>query len=223
MVLIPKRAAVVALILITQAASVAAQRGNSPLGEARPLLYGFALECIDCTPGAGARGRVGGGGRSAAPAVMSYRSFPLVRAVAPGTAAERVGIRAGDILQSIDGMSLLTERGAERFAHATKGEQVRLGFRRDGKPITVDLPLGAAAGQADGPVKMIRGYNVMHGRTTDAEISLEIWSDDPIFMRDSVGTIVLTMGTAIVKFRVKQISDSTGAASGRGRKPEPIP
>ena len=90
----------------------------------RPVLFGFALGCIDCTPGEGGRGRVGGGGsgRTNTPTVWSYRKFPQVEAVIPGGAADSAGIREGDILRAIDGLLLVSAEGTRRMSTAAAGE-----------------------------------------------------------------------------------------------------
>jgi membrane-associated protease RseP (regulator of RpoE activity) len=131
-----------------------------------------------------------------------------VAGVAPGSAAEQAGIRPGDVLQSIDGLSLLTEQGASRFARASAGEVVRLTFERKSEPVNVTLTLGARApGQVGGPVKMISGYLAMQGHV-QGDVSIEIWTDEPIFPRDSTDTVVLRIGTnTIIKMRFKK--DST--------------
>ena len=187
MVLTFRRIAAVSLITFVHAAEVAAQRGSQPdvpRGQVRPLLFGFALGCFDCPPGEGARGR----GRGGAP-VVSYRSFPHVLSVAPGSAAEQAGIKEGDILQSIDGLSVLTDPGATRLARAVDGEQVRLVFERNSKPIEFSLVLGSIASRrADsGPTKILMGYMALQG-TLSGDLKMEIWTDDPIVFTEPTPT-----------------------------------
>ena len=221
----------IALAVLVHANTLLAQQSGSPslarLGEARPLLYGFALECVDCAPGG--RGRVGGAGsgtgRGEAPVVWSYRSFPRVAGVAPGSGAEQAGIQPGDVLISIDGLSLLNEQGASRFARAVKGDEVRLVFERDSKPISVSLVLGAVVGSRGGPVRIGTGYVAFRG-PIHGEMSVEIWSDEPIFFPpdsgNAPGVAVLRIGTnTVIKLRlVKDSTDSTGGRSGAAKKPE---
>lgn len=208
MVLI-KRSAAVAMAAVLTATSLGAQRGTPPtlsaVGSVRPLLYGFALECVNCVPGERARG---GGGASATPGIWTYREYPRIAAVAPGSAAEQAGILPGDILQSIDGVSLLTVQGATRFVRANKGDEVRLVFQRESKPVAVTLTLGATStSPSGGPVKMISGYLTLQGHV-DADVNLEVWSDEPIITRDSSDTVILRIGTStIIKLRLKK--DST--------------
>jgi membrane-associated protease RseP (regulator of RpoE activity) len=204
MVLTSKRVTRLALIVGMGAIPAQAQQ-PSPAprsGDIRPLLYGFALECVDCRPGEGGRGRSGGG----QPPVLSYRSFPHVIAVAPGSAAEQADIRAGDILRSIDGISVISDSGAQRLARAHAGQQVRLAFERDAKPVVVSLKLGAASPEKTGrgPKRIFGGYTAMQG-SIHGNVKLEIWSDEAIVpgdlvvqkataSSDSTGTVVLRIG-----------------------------
>lgn len=217
MVLTLKRATAIALILGTpiMVPLLAQQsRDANPVrtGEVRPLLYGFALECIGCLPGERGRGR-GGAGQ---PPVLSYRSFPHVIAVAPGSAAEQAGIRAGDVLQSIDGLSVMTAAGAERLAHATAGQSARLAFARDSKPVVVSIVLGAAGPSgrnAPESKRVFGGYMAIQGSARGA-IKLEIWSDDPIFPTDSTGSVVLRIGTStLIKLQVARDSTDSSDSS----------
>ena len=208
MVLI-KHSAAAALAVILAASRLCAQVSPSPslsaVGASRTLLYGFALECVNCAPGA--RGRVGGGANSS-PAVWTYHEYPRVAAVAPGSGAESAGIRAGDILQSIDGLSLLTAQGATRFVRASAGEEVRLTFERDSKPVAITLTLGAGpAGRGGGPVKVIIGYLTLQGHV-EGDVQIEVWSDELIFTNDSTDTVTLRIGTGtLIRMRLKK--DST--------------
>jgi membrane-associated protease RseP (regulator of RpoE activity) len=237
MVLTLKRAACVALILGLWTIPALAQQSSAPKarsGDIRPLLYGFALECIDCAPGEHGRGR-GSGGQ---PPVLSYRSFPHVIAVAPASAAEQAGIRAGDILQSIDGISVITDAGAQRLARAKAGQQVRLAFERDAKPVVVSLKLGVTPTERtrSGPHRIFGGYVAMQG-SVRGNVKLEIWSDDPIVPSDpvvekagadSTGSIVLRIGTnTLIKLQfTKNSADSSAKRpdqEGMGNKPDGLP
>ncbi|HEY4216468.1 MAG TPA: PDZ domain-containing protein [Gemmatimonadaceae bacterium] len=222
MVLTLRRAAFVALIIGMPLAPTSAQQPAAPvarLGDVRPLLYGFALECIECPLDARGRGR-GGAGR---PPLVLYKFSPHVIAVAPGSAAEQAGVRAGDILQSIDGLPITTDSGASRLAHAAAGQQVRLAFDRNAKPVVVSLTLGAkpAARATTGQNRVYGGYIAMEGSTA-AKIKLEVWSDDPIVPEDpvmqtvspgsdSTGTIILRIGTnTVIKLQLtKNAADSS--------------
>ena len=95
------------------------------------MLFGFALECSGCT-------RDRPEGESMFP-VWHYMDYPRVVAVSPGGLAERVGIREGDVLKSVDGMSILSSDGARRFSSARVAEPIRLTLDRSGKAFDVEL------------------------------------------------------------------------------------
>ncbi len=223
MVLISRRATYAAAIIATLGAPLAAQQPQAPpsaqlrRGEEHPLLFGFALECsVSCAPGERARGRSGGGG--GLPAALEH--FPLVIAVAPGSAAERAGIHPDDRLTSIDGHSVVTETGAERLATAKAGEIVKLEFERAGKPMTVSLLLGATPnpGAASTQRRIFGGYAALHGEHVHGNLDIEIWSDEPIVPSDSVqnGTVIMRIGTStLIKMRLGPDSADT-SRTGRG-------
>jgi membrane-associated protease RseP (regulator of RpoE activity) len=223
MVLTLRKFALVVLIAFAHAGVAAAQRGSQPIpqrrsGDVRPMLFGFALGCLNCQPGERPRGRGG------APPVVSYRSFPQVLSVAPGSAAEQAGVKEGDILQSIDGVSVLTDEGAARLARAAEGDQVRLAFERNSKPIEISLVLGANVGRKPGgPTRIVSGYLSMETARGAAvsDMKIEIWSDDPIVGQeptstDGQGEVVLRIGDkTMIRLRLrKEPSDSAR------RKPE---
>ena len=227
MVLSLRQIAIIGLIAFANGEVAAAQRGlppNAPRSnDVRPMLFGFALGCLNCQPGERPRGRGG------APPVVSYRSFPQVLSVAPGSAAEQAGIKEGDILQSIDGISVLTDEGATRLARAAEGDQVRLVFERNSKPIEIPLVLGARVGRKPGdPTRIMSGYLSMQ-TASDAAVrimKMEIWSDDPIDWQepkptDGQGELVLRIGDKTkIRLRLKkEPSDSARRRPGNSGEP----
>lgn len=203
--------------------SLASAQAGTP--NARPLLFGFALMCTTGTGSlceSGMRGRVGGAGRAGSTSTPASRGYPQVTAVAPGTAAERAGIRPGDLLQTIDGLSLLSTEGAERLAHAAAGQHVQLGFERDGKPISFSLELGPPSLAGSNSEKITGGYVSLQG----GNVSMEVWSEEPVsLVADSASrSIAFQIGTKTI-IRLKLAKDSTGTGGQRGgtgaKKPEP--
>jgi membrane-associated protease RseP (regulator of RpoE activity) len=234
MVLIINRAAGMALLTLLPIVAVQAQRNPGAteirIGE-RPVLFGFALGCVECTPGEGARGRVGGGGRASQVPVWSYRSYPQVEDVIPGAAAERAGVRKGDILMSIDGLSLLSDEGTRRMSAATAGEVVRLTFNRDSHVFDVSLKLGPTTGGRGSGGQAIVGKGHMMARipTPQGNVEIDLWSDDAVRLtRDSTGAMIMRIGDAVLRLWVPEaLRDTTrdgrgGGAGERGRgRPEP--
>jgi membrane-associated protease RseP (regulator of RpoE activity) len=221
----------------------ASGRGGLAIGYSRrPVLYGFALECVDCQPMGRGRANTGGvgsfsraDGSSATYALMYiYTSFPRVAAVLPNSIAEAAGIRVGDVLTSIDGLSLLTEEGSRRFASAASGDEVRLTFDRASKLIDVPLVLGQV--KAGGAQQMI-SVGQLSARYSGAfgNVDIDIWSDDAVNVsRDSTGAMLLRAGTTLIRIRAdstgtsfrRLMTDSVaggrGGVRGRGRGGPPI-
>jgi membrane-associated protease RseP (regulator of RpoE activity) len=111
---------------------------------ARPWL-GFGLSCSQCqwieTAGVGA---------------WTFRSPPVVAEVSPGGPAARAGMRVGDTLTALDGVSFLTEEAGRRFARLEPGQRIRLSFRhgREGAAtlVVARQPSGEGA-KGEGPVQ----------------------------------------------------------------------
>jgi membrane-associated protease RseP (regulator of RpoE activity) len=230
MVLTIRKSMVVAALVI--AATAEAQRGARSGGGSgggfsgigvRPVLFGFALECVDCQPAG--RGRIGGGrgtgaqepGRTA----WTYNQFPRVAGVLPNSLAESSGIRVGDLLTAIDGLSLLTEEGSRRFASAAAGDEVRLTFERASKLVDVSLVLGRIA---TGREQQIASVGQLSARYSGAygDVDIDIWSDDAVNVsRDSTGAMLLRTGTTLIRVRADAPGDSLsggrGGVRGRGR------
>ena len=218
-------------------AAAASQLAAGP--SRRPVLYGFALECVDCQPmgrGRGTMGRRGSfmrGDSSIATFTMAYlyTSFPRVAAVLPNSIAETAGIRVGDVLTSIDGLSLLTEEGSRRFASAASGDEVRLTFERGSKLIDVPLVLGRV-GTGRGQQMISVGQLSARYSGAYGSVDVDIWSDDAVNVsRDSTGAMVLRTGTTVIRLRSDLVHDSAGlggrnggrgvGARGRGRAGPP--
>lgn len=198
-----------ALIALLLSSTAVAQRSpnTSPL-RARPLLFGFALECTDCEPGMGPRGRSGGGGRGPT-TVWTYSTYPRVLAVAPGSAAEHAGIRPGDVLHEIDGMSVLTNEAAVRFAAAADGEKITLGFERNGKPMSFPLVLGAPTFPSTSVKQIIGGYGAAHTGQFQGSVDMEFWSDVPISVVADSATrsVTFQIGTStIIRLKVDTVA-----------------
>ena len=84
--------------------------------------FGFAVGCLQsCTR------------TKASDGTDYYRfdGYPPIVALTPGGAAERAGIRVGDVVTEVDGKSVLTEDGALRFMRGTKTETLQLTVIRD--------------------------------------------------------------------------------------------
>jgi hypothetical protein len=97
--------------------------------ESFPLAwFGFGLSCGDCgfAPSTlKASKRVKGVGPQ-----WKFSTPPEIYSVDASSPADAAGLRRGDILTSIDGVSLTTTQGGRKFGDVVPGQRVRLGYRR---------------------------------------------------------------------------------------------
>ena len=67
----------------------------------------------------------------------------LVQEVQPGGPADKAGLKAGDIITTIDGRSIKDgEDLVNEIASRAPGSTIRLGFVRDGKPQDTTVTIG---------------------------------------------------------------------------------
>lgn len=74
---------------------------------------------------------------------FTFRSYLEIIDVQPNTPAMQAGLKAGDLLIAIDGLSLKSIEGTQRFRNVKPGERVTLSFVRDGEVKTVTLTVAA--------------------------------------------------------------------------------
>ena len=218
MVLTSGRFALVAVIALAAALPCDAQRGFGPgRGQSagpRPMLFGFALECSGCT-------RDRPEGESMLP-VWHYTDYPRVVAVTPGGAAERVGIREGDVLMSVDGMSILSSDGARRFSSARVADNIRLTLDRGGKSFDAELTPRLGRGgfglRGDRPPRepVPREYS---GRVGD--VTVDATSNEPVLATtDSLGVLTLRIGDTLVRLRPLSLPENRKSL--KPPKPKPF-
>jgi hypothetical protein len=91
--------------------------------------FGFGIQCDNC----GVHSQTG------RPTEFRFREQPTVVNVEPGTPAARAGMRRGDRLTHVDGVSITTPAGWRRFGAIQPGQQVRWTYTRDGRPHTATM------------------------------------------------------------------------------------
>jgi PDZ domain-containing secreted protein len=72
-------------------------------------------------------------------AEWKFSELPTVYSVDPDSPADEAGLRRGDVLVEIDGVSLLTPEGGRRFAAVQPGQAVTWTYRRGGTNRTVKV------------------------------------------------------------------------------------
>ncbi|MEP6491338.1 MAG: PDZ domain-containing protein [bacterium] len=89
--------------------------------------FGFAVACTStCQPAPGNEGKT-------MFTYYKYSSYPPVIAVLSGSAAEHAGIRVGDVITKVDGLSVLDEAGALKLSSMRWKDSIRLTVLREGK------------------------------------------------------------------------------------------
>jgi membrane-associated protease RseP (regulator of RpoE activity) len=194
-----------------------AGEGFGARGGPRPLVFGFALECVNCEMnGRGGRLGGGGGGRGML-GVWHYDEFPRIAAVMDGSAAQQAGIQVGDVLLSVDGRSLLSDDGAEHFSELRGGDTTHLTLDRNGKSINVDLILRRQGGRGMRPLSNAAPRNAPDYVTRAQAGPVEIWSSDRVAeSTDSTGAKILKIGSTTI--RLAGGSPPSPARGGGGRR-----
>jgi hypothetical protein len=106
--------------------------------------------------------------------VWTFGTLPTISYVEPEGPAARAGLRRGDQLTHIDGVSLLTSEGGKRFGAVKGGQKVRWTFVRDGSTRTIAVT--AAARPEDRGVKIdelratMRALRSAQGEALDREM-----------------------------------------------------
>jgi hypothetical protein len=98
----------------------AATASTAAYAQDRRGWFGISLTCSECYIQRGA-GRV------------AYTQAPAISSVESGSPAHQAGLRTGDTIIAIEGLSLTTPEGFEAFARARGGVAVRLTVRKPGE------------------------------------------------------------------------------------------
>ena len=133
--------------------------------------------------------------------------------VAGGSPAARAGLRPGDVLTHIDGVSILTRAGARRFGGVEPGQKVRVTVLRDGRAITRELTLGRRPEARASAMAGVRPAKPVTPATPAArrelrytgkldEVSVEVWSAGAPTVERVGDTMVISVGGTIVRLKI---------------------
>ena len=130
--------------------------------------------------------------------------------VAKDGPAGRAGSLAGDRITEIDGVSILTPRGARKFGAVRPGQTVRVTVIRNGKTLTRLLTLAeppeARAVVATWPTPAPRALAAKRELRYTGQldnVSVEVWSPGGPTVEKSGDTMVITVGASVVRLKVK--------------------
>jgi membrane-associated protease RseP (regulator of RpoE activity) len=128
--------------------------------------------------------------------------------------AGRAGIRTGDRITHVDGLSITSSEGARRFGSAEPGQKVRLTIKRGTRTLERDIVVGtrpearaaiaAAAPRPRPPRPALTPTMRRPLRYTGQmdNVSVEVWSPGGPTV-DRVGdTMVITVGTSVIRIKV---------------------
>ena len=191
----PAHPAEAAVAVIPPRAPVAPAIAASPSG-----WFGFSIRCNSCGWSTHSDDD---------PPVWESDEAPELSRVSPESPAGRAGLRAGDRITHIDGVSILSREGGRRFGAVRPGQRVRLRIQRGSSTLTRQLTLGtrpevraaiaATAPHTPAPPSMRRELRYT-GQLDN--VSVEVWSAGGPTVEKIGDTMVITVGASVVRIRV---------------------
>ena len=162
--------------------------------------FGFSIRCNSC----------GWSSRSSDdPPVWESDETPELARVSAESPAVRAGLRAGDRITHIDGVSMLSREGGRRFGRVRPGQRVRLTIQRGGSTFVREVTLGtrpevraaiaATTPRAPAPPSMRRELRYT-GQIDN--VSVEVWSAGGPTVEKIGDTMVITVGASVVRIKV---------------------
>lgn len=173
-----------------------------PAGPPSPQAwFGFSIRCNGC--GWASSGRPGDS------PVWESEEAPELSMIASNSPASRAGLRRGDRITHIDGVSILSNSGRRKFGGVKPGQRIRLTVDRDGNTLVRELTLGerpevraaiaATRPRAATPPSMRRELRYS-GRLED--VTVEVFSAGGPTVERNGDTMIITVGTSVVRLKV---------------------
>lgn len=126
--------------------------------------------------------------------------------------AGRAGLRAGDRIIAIDGLSILSSEGSRRFGNVEPGQRIRLTVKRGNSTIVKEMTLtrrpeavaaiaALAATLPRPPVPASMRRELRYSGQLD-NVSVQVWSVGGPTVEKSGDTMVITVGASVVRIKV---------------------
>ncbi len=143
--------------------------------------------------------------------VYGFKNGVLVQEITPGGPAEKAGLKAGDIISTIDGRTIKDgDDLVNEIASRRPGSSVRLGYVRDGKPADATVTIGdrekVFADLSGHPVEANPGENGDPGET---KLGLVVREESPATLAK-----LHTPGVVIQSVRSGSFADLQGLEPG---------
>jgi TonB-dependent SusC/RagA subfamily outer membrane receptor len=120
------------MIIVDGVQVSSSNEAGMPLGD-QIGRFGFAVECKpSCTAATTKEGTLHY-------TYYRYDAFPLVAAIRPGSAAERAGLKVGDLVTKVDGHSIGEEEGARILSKLDRQDKLSLTVLRGGKELVIKI------------------------------------------------------------------------------------
>ncbi len=163
--------------------------------------FGFSIRCTQCGWSME---------RGDDSPVWESATAPELSMVAPGSPAGRAGLLAGDRITEIDGVSILSPRGARKFGGARPGQTIRVTVLRDGRTLTREMMLATrpemraaiAAISLTPRASAARRELRYTGQLSD--VSVEVWSAGGPTVERVGDTMLITVGGSVVRLKLKK-------------------
>ena len=136
---------------------------------------------------------------------------PELAMVAAESPAGRAGLRSGDRLTHIDGLSIMSREGARRFGRVRPGQRVRLTLKRGNTTLMKELTLltrpevraalAATSPRAATTVRPSLRRELRYTGDLD-NVSVEVWSTGGPTVEKIGDTMVITTGSSVVRIKV---------------------
>jgi membrane-associated protease RseP (regulator of RpoE activity) len=163
--------------------------------------FGFSIRCSNC--GWASSGRPGES------PVWESDEPPELSRVDANSPAGRAGLRVGDRITHINGVSILTDRGRKMFGSVMPGQRVRLTVSRGGTSLVRELTLAsrpevraaiaASTPRAATPPSMRRSLRYS-GKLDD--VTVEVFSAGGPTVERVGDTMIITVGGSVVRLKV---------------------
>jgi hypothetical protein len=147
--------------------------------------FGFSLRCSEC-----------GWERVGTESTPRWESSiaPEIGIVAPGSPADRAGLKTGDRITHINGVSILAPEGSRRFGAVRPGQRIRLTVLRNGTPITRELMLEERP-RPSYDRRSLRYTGRLSG------VAVEVWSAAGATVQREGDTMVINVGGSTVRLK----------------------